>query len=73
MDYQPDPGLSVEARLLLVERILMRIEERLFGNGQPGELSLMKSRLTALEEFRWKSIGALGVIVVIYEAIKGIK
>ncbi len=49
----------VEARLTVVEQVLMRIEQRLFGNGQPGELTVIKTRLAAVEKFQTVAEGQL--------------
>ena len=70
MDYKPQPGLSIESRLMAVEQILGRIEQRLFGNGQPGEISSIKSRLTDLEQFKWKFVGAMGAALTVSEVVK---
>ena len=70
MEYKPIPGLSIESRLIVVEEILGRIELRLFGNGQPGELNSIKKRLTDLEQFKWKFVGAMGAALTIAETVK---
>ena len=70
MDYKPTPGLSVEERLMSVEIVLYRIEQRLFGNGQPGEITTIKSRLADLEQFKWKFVGAMGAALTLAETIK---
>lgn len=70
--YQPDSG-SIEARLSVIEEVLERIEHALFGNGQPGALSVINSRLTALEESKWKLAGALSAIVILFEVLKFVK
>ena len=54
MDYTPQHDLSDKERLVAIEQILGRMEQRLFGNGQPGELSTIKKRLTTLEQYKWQ-------------------
>jgi hypothetical protein len=38
------------------------LKHRLFGNGQPGAIGLLNIRMTQLESFKWKAIGAGGVM-----------
>jgi len=58
MDYTAAPGATDKERLRAIEEILGRMEQRLFGNGQPGELSVIKARITSLEQYRWQ-LGAV--------------
>jgi hypothetical protein len=67
MDYRAQPGLSPEARLALIEEMVGRLDQRLFGNGQPGELSAIKQRLRSLEQFKWQLAGAAGVLIAAVE------
>ncbi len=41
---------------------LGEFDRRLFGNGQPGELDKIKTRLTTLERFMWLGIGGIMVM-----------
>ena len=46
-------------------RILERVNDmhhRLFGNGQPGEISELRARISSQEEFKNKVLGALTII-----------
>lgn len=43
--------------------------ERLFGNGQPGELHGIKERLKALEQWKWWVLGAAGGIAVVFKVL----
>jgi len=64
------PGLgpqTIETRLELIELVLNRMEQRLFGNGQPGELSTLKARVTKLESWLWRGLGAIGLAVGVVE------
>ena len=69
MDYEPKPGLSKEERLAVIETIVGRMEQRLFGNGQAGELSHIKGRITRLEQFKWKLLGACSLAVVLVQLL----
>ncbi len=51
---------------------LEKMNVRLFGNGQPGELGKIEMRLTALEKFRYTLMGgamALGTLGAILEDV----
>jgi hypothetical protein len=64
------PGLgplTIETRLELIELVLNRMEQRLFGNGQAGELSTLKARVTKLESWLWRGLGAIGLAVGVVE------
>lgn len=37
------------------------IDERLFGNGQPGELHQIKNRISKLEKWMW-GLGGAGIV-----------
>jgi len=53
-------------RLAVIEETVVDMKKRLFGNGQPGELSSVKSRLSKLENWRWWVMGiAVGCGVVV--------
>lgn len=52
----------------LLIRISTQVEEmheRLFGNGQPGELDKAKSRIYDLEEWKNKASGGLVIISIL--------
>ena len=44
------------------------LKHRLFGNGQPGEIGRLQIRLTDLEKFKWKTLGAISVLIVLFGA-----
>lgn len=69
MDYKPTPGLSNDARLAVIEEIVGRMEQRLFGNGQEGEISKIKGRLTELEKWKWKLVGAGALLVILAQLV----
>ena len=60
---------NIQERLAVIEEIVVRLEERLFGNGQPGELERLQSRLRRLESWFWRAAGAVGLAVVLIETI----
>ena len=49
----------------LILEELRELKHRLLGNGQPGEIGSIKIRLTELEKFKWKTLGAISVLVVL--------
>jgi hypothetical protein len=69
--------VTISERLLVIEAIVVRLEERLFGGGQPGKLSEIESRLRAIEDCQpreivqlrksvdklWRWIGAIEIIL----------
>lgn len=59
--------LVIEQRLAVIEAIVLRLEERLFGNGQPGEIAAIKGRLNKLESWFWRLAGAAGVLAALME------
>jgi len=61
--------IAIESRLTKIETVLDRLDHYLLGNGQPGELTRIHTRLDSLEEFKWRAVGALGVAVLLYEVI----
>ncbi len=69
-EYKASPGLTDKERLTEIETILGRMEQRLFGNGQPGELSGIKARVTELEKLRWQLIGGAAVVVALAEYLR---
>ncbi len=60
---------SIQERLAVIEEILVRLEDRLFGNGQPGELARLQSRVRRLETWFWRAAGAVGLAVMLLEAL----
>lgn len=65
MDMDP----IVLERLAVIEAVVLRLEERLFGNGQPGEIALLKARVRRLESWFWRAAGALGVLMGLLELL----
>jgi len=60
-----DPELSrseIATRLAIIETVLNQMNARLFGNGQPGELSVLKHRVTVLESYLWRGLGGIAII-----------
>lgn len=52
-------------RLAKVETIVEVIHDRLFGNGQPGELSKLDDRVQVLENNKNRIIGAFSIVSVL--------
>lgn len=55
--------VTISERLLVIEAIVVRLEERLFGGGQPGKLSEIESRLRAIEDCQPEEIRQLRTAV----------
>jgi hypothetical protein len=58
---------TIEQRLAVIEAVVIRLEERLFGNGQPGELALLKNRVRQVESWLWRTAGAAGVVLALLQ------
>ncbi len=58
---------SDDPRLAVIEQVVLRLEARLFGDGQPGEIAGIKHRIRALENWRWKIIGGAGAFALLFE------
>ena len=61
---------TVQERLAVIEEVVVRLEERLFGNGQPGEIASLKDRVRRIESWLWRAAGAIGLIAVLLELLK---
>ncbi len=59
----------VEERLAVIEAVVVRLEERLFGNGQPGEIASLKARIARLEAWFWRTAGAAGLLLFVAEIV----
>ena len=60
-----NPELSqseIATRLAVIETVLNQMNDRLFGNGQPGEISALKARMAKLESWFWRAAGGGGVL-----------
>lgn len=60
---------AVLERLAIIEAVLTRIENRLFGNGQPGEIGLLKQRVGRLESWFWRATGAIALLFCLLELL----
>lgn len=60
-------------RLAVIEEVVTRTDHRLFGNGQPGEISSIKGRIAKLENWRWWVVGvAVGLGIALGGSIRPI-
>jgi hypothetical protein len=59
----------IEQRLAVIETVVVRLEERLFGNGQPGEIAQLKRRVRNLESWFWRAAGAGGVLLALLQLL----
>lgn len=60
---------AIIERLAVIEAVLTRLENRLFGNGQPGEIGLLKQRVSRLEFWLWRAMGAIGILFCVLELV----
>lgn len=58
---------SIQERLAVIEEVVLRLEERLFGNGQPGEIERLQGRVRRLESWLWRAAGAVGLAILLIE------
>lgn len=61
---------AVESRLTKIETLMERLDHYLLGNGQPGQLSLLKSDVESLKEFKWKLYGAFGGLTLLMTGVE---
>ena len=59
----------IEATLEKFDETLTRFDHQLFGNGQPGKLTVVDDRLGVLETFKSTAKGAIGTISAIISAV----
>ena len=56
-------------RLATIEAIVSRMEQRLLGNGQPGEIDKLKQRVSRLESWFWRAAGCVTLAVLLLETL----
>lgn len=49
-------------RIIAIETTVFGMSQRLYGNGQPGDIDKIYSKIESIERFKWQAIGALGLI-----------
>lgn len=59
MSYTPRPGAPPEERIAVMEQILCDLHTELIGNGQPGQLTKINSRLGILEHWQSRLQGVM--------------
>lgn len=69
MAYEPMSGLSPEQRQIHIETLVGNLYTRLYGNGQPGDIETMGARITKLESWFWRAVGAVGVLAFVLERV----
>lgn len=57
--------------LLKVATTVDTIHDRLFGNGQPGEIHSMKRDIVGLQEYRNRLIGGVAVLTLLITVFGG--
>jgi hypothetical protein len=63
------PERTINEKLAVIEETLNRMDEQLFGNGQPGVIEKMSSRISRLEKAFWIAVGGGFVIIWFIERI----
>jgi hypothetical protein len=53
----------------VIEEIVLRMEQRLLGNGQPGEIDKLKHRVSRLESWFWRAAGAVALAILVLETL----
>ena len=61
-------GLSDHDLLLVISTELKDMKHRLLGNGQPGEIEIIRNRVLGLENFKSYTTGMLALISVAISA-----
>lgn len=56
-------------RLAVIEEVVLRLEERLFGDGQPGEIATLKARVHRIEQWFWRISGGGAVLLALGEKL----
>jgi hypothetical protein len=69
MNERSIPEKSDRERLAAIEAIVSRMEQRLLGNGQPGEIDQLKHRVTRLESWLWRAAGGVALAIFVLEAL----
>ena len=59
---------TIQERLAVIEQVVTRLEQRLFGNGQPGEVQIIRERVRRLEAWAWRAAGAVALALMLLEA-----
>lgn len=61
----------IEGTLEKFDETLTRLDHQLFGNGQPGMITIINQRLGNLEDSKSKVKGALATLAAIISAVGG--
>lgn len=61
---------TIHERLAVIEEVVLRLEQRLLGNGQPGELALLQQRVRRIESWFWRLVGAASLLFALLELLK---
>ena len=72
-------NVQLVADIAVIKEVVERMDRRLFGNGQPGEIQILRTdfsaadneldvRLKRLERGFYKAVGAIILIAVVLEA-----
>lgn len=57
----------IQTKLDALSEDLKSLDQKLFGNGQPGEIASIKKRVAKVETWMWRTTGAIGLAVLIIE------
>lgn len=57
--YKPDPSIDDSTRLVIIEKAIFDMTDRLFGNGQPGEIASIWGEITKVREEGRRAVGGL--------------
>lgn len=60
---------SIEVKIARIETLLLSMDERLFGNGQPGVIANMQEEIDGLKESRDNAKGAIRILAFLAGAV----
>ena len=58
--------------LIEVATIVRKMDQRLFGNGQPGEIDKMNREIRSLSSYRNRLVGAIGTVTFLLLVFGGV-
>jgi hypothetical protein len=62
--------VRIETRVENIEAVVQKIDRRLFGNHQPGEMDKLRADVEGLREWRAKAKGAFWLAGIVFSAVE---
>lgn len=63
--------LSDRDRLARIEQILSDLSHRLYGNGQPGEIEVLRGRVSKLENITLRAVTIITAAAFLFNVLSG--